>query len=204
MKFVLFVEGYTERVAVAKFIKRWLDPQLPRPVGIQTIRYGGWAEMVKDMPQKARMVLLGPDRDEIIAVIALLDLYGPTIYPTHLTSADQRIAWGTTELSRIVGQPRFKVHFAVHELEAWLLSNPALFPRLVGQHLPASASQPETVNFDTPPAKLLDRLYLQHVNRHYSKVSDGSLLFEKLDPAIAYQRCPHLAGMLDEMLELCR
>jgi hypothetical protein len=28
MKFVLFVEGYTEKKALPEFLKRWLDPRL--------------------------------------------------------------------------------------------------------------------------------------------------------------------------------
>jgi hypothetical protein len=38
MKFILFVEGYTEDKALPQFLKKWLDPQLPNPVGIQTVR----------------------------------------------------------------------------------------------------------------------------------------------------------------------
>lgn len=29
---------------------------------------------------------------------------------------------------------------------------------------------------------------------------NGKLLFRKLDPAAAYNRCPHLKALLDEML----
>ncbi len=60
MKFVLFVEGYTEKKAIAAFLKRWLDPRLSQPVGIQTVRFDGWAEMVKDMPNKVRRYMEGP------------------------------------------------------------------------------------------------------------------------------------------------
>ena len=75
MKFVLFVEGHTEKKALASFLKRWLDPQLDRRVGIQVVRFEGWPELVKDSPDKARMHLR---KSDVIAVIALLDLYGPT------------------------------------------------------------------------------------------------------------------------------
>lgn len=55
MKFVLFVEGYTEDKAVPKFLKRWLDPKLPSPAGIKTVRFEGWPQLVKDAPAKARL-----------------------------------------------------------------------------------------------------------------------------------------------------
>ena len=45
MKFILFVEGHTEDKALPAFLKRWLDPRLESPVGIQTVRFDGWPEL---------------------------------------------------------------------------------------------------------------------------------------------------------------
>ena len=59
MKFVLFVEGYTEDKALPQFLKRWLDSKLPKAVGIKTVRFEGWSELVKDAPLKAKMHLEG-------------------------------------------------------------------------------------------------------------------------------------------------
>jgi hypothetical protein len=42
MKFVLFVEGHTEKLAVPQLLKRWLDPRLAKPVGIKVSRFEGW------------------------------------------------------------------------------------------------------------------------------------------------------------------
>lgn len=70
--------------------------------------------------------------------------------------------------------------------------------------LPGKSGQPETVNFDEPPAKLLDRLYSQKLRTSYKKVIDGRNLFAKLDPEVARAKCPMLRLMLDEMLELAR
>ena len=39
MKFVLFVEGYTEKYGVPAFLKRFLDPRLSRPVGIKAVTF---------------------------------------------------------------------------------------------------------------------------------------------------------------------
>jgi hypothetical protein len=38
--------------------------------------------------------------------------------------------------------------------------------------------------------------------RHYKKRVHGADLFAKLDPEVAYGKCPHLKMMLDEMLRL--
>ena len=192
MKFVLFVEGHTEKKSIAPFLKRWLDPKLNQPVRIQPVRFDGWAEMVKDMPNKTRRHLEGPERDQIIAVVALLDLYGPTIYPGHLTSSEERCRWAVEDLTRKVGQERFRMFFAVHEVEAWLLSRSDMFPREIVNKFPGKVQHPETVNFDIPPAKLLDNLYNQYLKRDYNKVVLGSNFFRSLDPDVVYQKCPHL------------
>ncbi len=47
MKFILFVEGYTEDKVLPQFLKKWLDPRLTQPVGIKTVRFEGWQELVK-------------------------------------------------------------------------------------------------------------------------------------------------------------
>ena len=201
MKFVLFVEGHTEK-ALPEFLKRWLDQRLGRPVGIKTVRFEGWQELVKDTPLKAAMHLNGPDKDEIIAVIALIDLYGPTFYPKALKTADERFEWAKKELEKKVNHPRFFQFFAAHETEAWLLSAPDLFPVEVRKAFPPKAANPETVNFDEPPAKLLERLYSQKTGRRYKKVTNGRELFGRLDPNVAYGKCPRLRELLDKMLEL--
>ena len=202
MKFILFVEGYTEDKALPQFLKKWLDPRLTQPVGIKTVRFEGWQELVKDAPLKATMHLNGPQKKDIIAVISLLDLYGPTFYPTHLTDSKERCLWAKKELESRVGHPRFFQFFAVHEIEAWLLSEPGIFPSDVKRALPEKIRHPENVNFDEPPAKLLERLYPQNIGRSYKKVVNGKELFRKLDPNIAYGKCPNLKQLLDKMLAL--
>jgi hypothetical protein len=202
MKFVMLVEGYTEQKAIPAFLKRWLDPRLSQRVGIQIVRFEGWPELVDDMRDRALMYLESPKSAEIIAVIALLDLYGPTIYPDHLDSAEQRLVWATKELEGKVGRNRFRLFFAVHEVEAWLLSNPGLSPASIRKAFPVKAQQPETVNFDEPPARLLQRLYRDRSGRTYKKLTDGKALFDQLDPQAVYGKCPHFRQMMDDMLRL--
>lgn len=204
MKFVLFVEGYTENKALPQFLKKWLDPKLPNPIGIKTVRFDGWAELIKDAPLKAKMHLNGCDRSEIIAVISLLDLYGPTFYPEHIKASGERYVWAKKYIEDKVGQDKYFQFFAVHEVEAWLLSDPSIFPVDVRRALPQKINQPETVNFDEPPAKLLERLYPLHVKRSYKKVVNGKELFGKLDPNVAYDKCPRLKELLDKMLDLAK
>jgi len=204
MRFVLFVEGHTEDIALPAFLKRWLDPRLGQPVGIRTVRFDGWAALLKDAPLKAKMHLNGPAKADLIAVISLLDLYGPTFYPSHLIAGDARYAWARGHIEAQVKHPRFFQFFAMHELEAWLLSDPRIFPAEIKKSLPGKVANPETVNFDEPPAKLLERLYAAHTKRSYKKVVNGRELFGRLDPEVAYRQCPRLKELLDKMLELAQ
>lgn len=201
MKFVLFVEGHTEKVLPA-FLKRWLDPRLEQPVAIQVVRFEGQAELIRDASQKANLYLNAPKQD-VIAVISLLDLYGAFLpYPSTITSTQERYEWAKQHLENKVNHPKFRQHFAVHETEAWLLSSLSIFPSDIQKGLTTKTQKPESVNFDEPPAKLLDRLYTSKTNRQYKKIVNGTNLFAKLDPQVAYEKCPYLKMMLDEMLRL--
>jgi len=202
MKFIVFVEGFTEQKVVGPFLKRWLDPRVTRRPGIKSVRFDGWREMEKDMAKKAKMYLNAPSHEDILGVVALLDLYGPTFYPGHLRTSEERLGWARQHFEEEVGDPRFRMFFAVHELEAWLLSDPSIFPRDVSGVLSSMAGMPETIDFDEPPAKLLSRLYRDKTKRAYKKVVHGRSLFARLDPNVAYGKCPELRRMLGEMLQM--
>jgi hypothetical protein len=201
MKFVLFAEGYTEHKAVPAFLKRWLDPKLSKPVGIQSVRFDGWAELVKDAPVKAELYL---SKGDVIAVIALLDLYGPTFYPDDKNTPDKRYEWAKRYLEEKVGLNKFFQFFAVHEVEAWLLSDPSIFPTSVRRQVAGLSQSPERVNNTNPPAKRLNDVYSRQTKRRYKKVVYGKDLFAKLDPHVAYGKCPHLKEFLDGMLKLAK
>jgi hypothetical protein len=204
MKFVLFVEGYTEQKAVPSFLKRWLDPRLGQPVGIKPVRFEGWPELVDDVEKKARLYLEGSAGSDVIAVVSLLDLYGPTIYPPDRQSAADRDQWGREHIEKKVNHEKFRHFFAVHETEAWLLSQPEIFPDEIRRVFPKKVTTPEQVNFNEPPACLLKNLYMQVTRKPYKKVVDGGQLFGKLDPDVAYDKCPRLKALLDEMLTLAK
>jgi len=169
MKFILFIEGHTEKKALPQFLKKWLDPKLAKPVGIKTVRFEGWPELVKDTPKKASMYLNGPEQHDLVAVIALIDLYGPTFYPADKQTSKDRYDWAKAHFESKVNRPKFRQFFAVHETEAWLLSDPNLFPAEIKNALPKNPQCPEEINFNEPPAKLLERIYKQKTQRSYKK-----------------------------------
>ena len=141
------MEGKTEGDAAAAFLKRWLDPQLRQPEGIQSVPFDDYADLVRKMATKAQMHLQGRNQSEIVAVIALLDLYGPKFYPPDKKTADERFAWGKDHFEKQVGLARFRMFFAVYEFEAWLLSQPDIFPRDINEALQDKAAQPEKGQF---------------------------------------------------------
>jgi hypothetical protein len=204
MKFVLLCEGPTEAKALPAFLKRWLDPQLAKPVGIKTVCYDGWSHLVEDAPKKTRLYFNRPQEYDIVAVIALLDLFGLTFFPPDKKTAKQRYEWAKEYLESKVSHPKFRQFFAVHETEAWLLSNPNLFPEEIKKAFPGKIQHPEEINFDEPPAKLLRRLYYLKTKRNYIKPTHGRELFNKLEPNLAYTKCPRLKELLDEMLKLAK
>jgi hypothetical protein len=186
--------------AVPAFLKLWLDPRLSRPAGVKPVRFKGSGDYLKSFVQRARKDL---DSSGLIAVIGLLDLYGaPLFFPPNLT-ADAKYICAKAELERRAQRSRFRQHFAVHETEAWLLSDLGIFPTAIRDRLESYANRPESVNFQQPPAKLLQQLYGPN-GREYKKVEDGSTLFGKLTPDLAYEKCPHPRMLLDDMLSLAK
>jgi len=202
MKFVLFVEGHTENKAVPEFLGRCLNSRLSERIGVKTVRYNGWADLLKDLPKRAEMYLNDPTQPDIVAVIALLDLYLPD--PNEREVFEKRREHAVERLRDWVDLNRFRLFLAIHEVEAWLLSSPNLFPDPVRKNLESSVKAPEDVNFDKPPSKLLEQLYVNNRKKGYKKVTDGSALFRKLDPEIVYSRCPRFREMVDEMVALAQ
>jgi len=202
MRFILFVEGYTERKAIGEFLKRWLDPRLQSPIRIFTVRFSGYGELLRDVAKRANAMINDPrSGNEVIAVVSLLDFFGPTFpYPRGIDGTTERCRWAKKYIESLVNHEKFRHFFAVHEFEAWLLSTPGLFPREVQRHLPRQA--PETVNINTPPKTLLRELYRLHVGRSFKETVNGPDLFSKLDPSDAYAKCPNFKALLDDMLEL--
>jgi hypothetical protein len=199
MKFILFCEGWTEDKALPDFLRRWLHSQFSDRIGVKTVRFNGWQQLVADAPKKARLHL---QHEDVIGVIGLLDLYGPTFYPSNKRTVEERYEWAKGHIEKLVGESCYRQHFAVHEVEAWILSQPELLPPPVKKKLPGVAQHPETVNFDEPPAQLLDRLYQEALKKGYKKVANGSDLFSKLDPHTVCGKCPYFNRLCDDLAEL--
>ena len=124
MKFVLFVEGATERKGLPEFLKRWLDPRLPAPIGIKPVKFQGSPVYYEEIATRVDLALSGKGGADVVAAIGLLDLYGLSFCPADRKTVEARKAWAKEHLEKRVGNPRFRQHFAIHETEAWLLAHP--------------------------------------------------------------------------------
>lgn len=201
MKFILFCEGATEHNALPDFLRRWLHSQFSTRIGVKPVKFNGWSQLVEDAPKKAELHL---QQEDVIAVVGLLDLYGITIYPPDKRTVEERYEWAKNHIEKSVGYTSYCQHFAVHEVEAWILSQPDLLPPAVKKKLPGVAMHPETVNFNEPPAYLLDRLYEEALHKGYKKVANGSDLFSKLDPHVVRNKCPYFKRLSDDLVELAK
>ena len=207
----MLVEGYTEHTAVPEFLRRWIDSRDPMRdrVGIDPVNLkGGGKELFDRIISKAEYYLKGPGQDQnIIAVLGMLDLYNPSfdeLWPRRLDSVEKRYDWAVKEISARVNHKQFRMFFAVHEVEAWLLSQPANLHVTLSNNDLAQCRRPETINFIIPPSKWLNQRYNRDLNKKYKKVVYGNQLFSKLEPDAAYSKCPYLRKMLDEMEVLAR
>lgn len=195
MKIVLLVEGETEKY-LPPFLKCWLDSKTPAPVAIRVVNLQGAANYLKDFARRARIEL---SEAGAAAVVGLIDFYGSGLaYPDGTT--DQKYGWAQRSLQSLVGDPRFRQHFALHETEAWLFSQPQIFPHDVAKELPRK--DPETINLQNPPSRILKEIYQRKLKTKYAKPTEGAKLFRKLDPELAASRCPHLKLLLDDLLDL--
>ena len=124
MKIVLFVEGWTEK-ELPTFLKRWLDPRLPQPVGVKPVRFEGEGQYRQKAAKRAELYL---GEGDTLAVFGLLDLYGLKLGFPPGAGRDEKIAFARHTLHREIGanHPKFRQHFAVHDVEAWLIADVAV------------------------------------------------------------------------------
>ena len=95
-------------------------------------------------------MLFGRGSIRVAGLIIRFHLCGLALpFPASVTEVEEKVAWAKLELGSRIKDIRFRQFFAVHELEAWLLSDTGLFPNEVKNALLASLS--EKVNSSEPP-----------------------------------------------------
>lgn len=200
-RIALFVEGDTEHGALKAFFHNWLDAQLPKHerVGIQPVKFQGVSNYLDDLPKKVELQLEG--RADF--VFGLVDLYGlpPDRFDfAQCTNVKEKVIEARKTIKKLIPAKyasRFRQHFAVHEVEAWLLAYPELFPAEVRSQF--TKRRPEDVNFREPPAKFLKRIL-----GRYQKTVFSRNKFPAVDPQIAIDKCPYLRLLADDLLAIAK
>ncbi len=214
MKIQLFVEGDLEQKILPAFFARWLTshglrqvPEFPKPHNFE-----GIGRFIKKIGPAAGGFLHDVGPGEQVAAIGIADLKDPidhSFFPDDVVSVQDRYDFAVTQIQEQVNDSRFRMYFSVHELEAWLLAEPQLFGSPIKDALAGIAVPPEEVDFDEPPGKLLTRLHREAVEKGelkhtYRKTGHGMRYFSQLDPEIAYDKCPYLKRLLDDLLALAQ
>ena len=154
-RIALFVEGDTERgdarrKTLPTFFHKWLDPQLPEGarVGISAVNFRGVSNFLDDLPKTIRLYL---NERRANFVVGLVDLYGlppDRIDLSGCASIKEKVSVARQYIRNLVPaqfRDRFRQHFAVHEVEAWLLAYPEKWPAGVRDQTSSSvgSSNPE-------------------------------------------------------------
>jgi len=207
-RIALFVEGDTERgsarqTTLPSFFHKWLDPQLPEhgKVAIKPVKFQGVSNYLDDLAMKVALHL---DEGSVNFVFGLVDLHGlpsSRIDLTRCATVAEKVREARRQIRALVPrkcQSRFHQHFAVHEVEAWLLAYPEKWPPKIRAQI--IKKPPEEVNFTEPPAKFLKRL----LGGRYKKTAAAKNIFPSVDPGVAIAKCPHLACLANDMLKVAR
>lgn len=207
-RIALFVEGDTERgdarqKTLPVFLHNWLDPQLPAHgrVGIQAVKFQGVSNYLDDLP---KMVELHLTERRANFVVGLVDLYGLPPDRFNLSDCDSvkdKVSAARKIIRSVVPSEfakRFRQHFSVHEVEAWMLAYPERFPAQFRAQI--TKRRPEEVNFNEPPAKFLKRI----LGSGYKKTVYAKNIFPFVDPQSAIDKCPFLRLLANDLLDIAK
>jgi hypothetical protein len=190
LKIVLLVEGKTE-TAVKEALKTFLDAeaaQQGRPrVGVTTKPLDSKLLNAQRVRDQVALNLRDPD---VLCVVALIDVY-PAFASAHQAKAFLRSAGGA--------DPRFHVHAAQFDVEAWLLPFwQAICQKLRIQRQPPGGN-PEQVNQQKPPSRWLSELY-RMARRSYDKPRDARAILAGKNLRTIAAQCPEFKLFLNTLL----
>lgn len=214
-RLLILVEGQAEEIFVKQTLTPYLAPNgvyVEKPALLWTRRKpeggghrGGtvsWGQIRRDLTG-----LLG---DKDAWVTTLLDFYGlPDDCPGLETQGDAltRVRRVQQAMAESLRHPRFLPFLALHELEAWIFSDPdqaeahANQPGLADRmrQTLADVGTPEAINHGpaTHPKARLKTWWPS-----YKETSDGPNLLKKIGIETIRIRCPHADAWLSQLLDL--
>ena len=159
------------------------------------------SSFLDDLPKRVEFYL---NEGRANFVVGLVDLYGlppDRIDLSSCGSIKEKVSTARRYIKSLVPEEYrglFHQHFAVHEVEAWLLAYPEKWPQSARDQI--RKRPPEQVNFKEPPAKFLKRI----LGGRYKKTVHAKNLFPEVNPQAAVDKCPFLKLLVEDLLRIAR
>ena len=201
-RIVLLAEGDTEELAIRHFISRqWkID-------GLQSIalRIDNLGSHLEQIGTKANLYL---SEENVLGVFTLIDLYGMNRV-THsaedsLQEKITRVQYWLRSTVNHVRSRDFFPHISVHEIEACILAEGVTLAKRLGSRTVSPDANAEQKNFQNPPSRRLNDLFLTHKKTRYHKIIDGRPLFSNLEFQPVYRACPYFRSFYDQLRDVGR
>jgi hypothetical protein len=190
-------EGESEELAAKHFLRPQLDAVGLKAVGLRPINLNAKIEDIFTKTPRFRK-----DGD-VVAVFTLVDLYGlhhRVQFPANATvgqKVDAARAWLRKGASD-VDPGFFHPHLAVHDLEAWLLAEGVSLGKRLRHEIDPDPRAEER-DFDRPPNKQVNDLFVKHRDEGYRKTVDGPPLYKELAFDPVYRSCPYFREFYDDL-----
>lgn len=203
---LILCEGTSEENAIQYFIERnWNITG----VGLKTIQSCP-GKIVLDAKRALEL-------NYASSVFSLFDLYG--FYPylrykpeykkkisslSKKESIDFTVLYYKEYLLDQIGEysKYFFPHFAVHEIEAWILAEGTALKNRLKMKNYTGEQNAEEINFDNPPKKRLNDIFCRQIKTGYLENTDSRKLFTNMDITKVTERCPYFRQFYDELVKV--
>jgi hypothetical protein len=199
-RIVLLCEGDTEELVVRHFLARQWQQDGFDSVGLHPVNLNA---KLQDASVKAGLFL---NELDVLAVFTLVDLYGmDRVVHSKDDSLDDKVArvraWFSNSLVHARAQDFFP-HVCVHETEAWLLAEGVALARRLSEPGIRPDPQAELKNFQFPPQRRINDLFMKRKGDHYQKIRDGRPLFAAAQFEPIYSTCRFFRAFYDDLKQV--
>ena len=195
MRIAILVEGKTEK-AFLPILREYLVPKLQGQMpNLNPVVYNGRIPKEQKLQRTVQNLLSGSNPHD--AVIALTDVYTGT--NDFMTAQDAK-----RKMSDWVGpNPHFYPHVALHDFEAWLIPHWNKILQLAKFHQNLPAGNPETINRNKPPSKVIAEVFERGDCRNsYSKQRDARRVLSGQDLTPSINTCAELKAFVNRIIIL--
>src|SRR5437879_2475899 len=93
MNLIVLAESKSEARTLNDFLNRWIARHSKTNVRVKVFQFSGSGNLLRNLKSRADDYFRAPNGDQIIAVIALVDLYGLEGIPADRNSVQERVDW---------------------------------------------------------------------------------------------------------------